>query len=206
MGKYTRAAVRMGSAILLRKLFVPILVVMLALGGFMGLIAVIGGTPGGSSSSGSSTASCKSITASGSSSTVPTSDEATRQNQIEIAKQIDQGVQELGFSGQVSRLIIIAAMGETTLRNLGYGDESQGVTNQDGSATTSKGVLQQQDFWGSLEDRLNPSKAAQLFILGKNYGGGGLADVAGWDKMDISQAIHAVQANADPIYSTEFIF
>ncbi|MGD5468042.1 hypothetical protein QUS59_22460, partial [Xanthomonas citri pv. citri] len=53
-------------------------------------------------------------------------------------------------------LAVQCAMGESTLISLPYGDEGQGVTNPDGSPTTSKGLFQQQDFWGPLAVRMDP--------------------------------------------------
>lgn len=57
------------------------------------------------------------------------------------------------------------AMRESTLRNLGYGDwETSGVTNPDGSRTTSIGLFQQQDSWGTREQRLDPVWATAKFL------------------------------------------
>lgn len=61
-------------------------------------------------------------------------------------------------------LALSNAMRESTLRNLGHGDEGDGVTNPDGSPTTSKGLFQQQDHWGALEDRMNPAWATTKFL------------------------------------------
>jgi len=58
----------------------------------------------------------------------------------------------------------MTAMGESSLRNIDYGDwETGGITNPDGSRTTSIGLFQQQDGWGSREQRLAPYTAATLF-------------------------------------------
>lgn len=202
MGRAVRTAARIGLGLVLKKLFIPILIVVVVLGGFIGLVAVLAGT----GSTGITNASqCAPATASGSSSSIPTPNAATRANQIEIAKQIDEGVKELGFSGQASRIVIIAAMGESTLTNINYGDDIHGVRNPDGSLTTSIGILQQQDNWGSKEERMNPKTAAQLFILGAKRQGGGLASIAGWESMPESLAINKVQINADPNHYTRSI-
>ena len=59
---------------------------------------------------------------------------------------------------------VMTALGESSLRNLDYGDwETSGVRNPDGSPTTSLGLFQQQDEWGSREARLDPYTAATLF-------------------------------------------
>lgn len=125
--------------------------------------------------------------------------------QVENAKAIDAKVKELGYSGAASRIAIITAMGESSLLNIKYGDEAQGVTNADGSATTSKGLFQQQTSmgWGTVEEVTDPSYATESFILGRG-GNKGLSDVAGWDKMEPTQAIHRVQNNADPSHYSQF--
>lgn len=59
---------------------------------------------------------------------------------------------------------VMTAMGESSLRNLDYGDwETSEVTNPDGTPTTSIGLFQQQDGWGTREQRLDPHTAAELF-------------------------------------------
>lgn len=99
----------------------------------------------------------------------------------------DAGV---GRDGQI--LGVMAAMGESSLRNIDYGDwETSGVTNPDGTRTSSIGLFQQQDWWGSVEQRMDPATAASLFYAR-------LQTVAGWQDMAPTQAIHRVQINADP--------
>lgn len=100
---------------------------------------------------------------------------------------IDLGVDQ---HGQV--LAVMTAMGESTLRNITYGDwETSGITNPDGSRTTSIGLFQQQESWGSVQDRMDPAKSAGLFYAR-------LLVVPGWQNMPATLAIHAVQINADP--------
>lgn len=120
---------------------------------------------------------------------------ADTKSQVDVVKAIDEGVRELGYSGQVTRLVSIAAMGESTLENIDYGDNA---INPDGSVADSIGILQQQGSWGTAKERMDPKTAAQLFILGPKKQGGGLADVQGWQDMSETLAIHEVQANADP--------
>lgn len=106
---------------------------------------------------------------------------------------IDLGVDQ---HGQV--LAVMTAMGESSLRNITFGDwETSGVTNPDGSRTTSIGLFQQQDSWGSVQDRMDPARSAGLFY-------GRLTQVSGWQTMDATLAIHAVQRNADPQHYTPF--
>ena len=100
---------------------------------------------------------------------------------------IDLGVDQ---HGQV--LAVMTAMGESGLRNITYGDwETSGVTNPNGTRTTSIGLFQQQESWGSVQERMDPSRSAGLFYSR-------LLAVAGWQSMAPTLAIHAVQINADP--------
>ncbi|MBD3941047.1 peptidase M23 [Microbacterium sp. NEAU-LLC] len=71
---------------------------------------------------------------------------------------------DLGLDARDQTIAVMTAMGESSLRNLDYGDwETNGVRNPDGSRTTSMGLFQQQDSWGSREARLDPYTAAVLF-------------------------------------------
>lgn len=126
---------------------------------------------------------------------------ALRAQQISNAKIIDQTAENLGLSGTASKIAIIAAMGESSLINIDYGDEAQGVTNPDGSATRSKGLFQQQTpWWGTVEQIMNPEYSTTSFLLGADHKGTtqGLVTIPGWDTGEITQIIHKVQANADP--------
>ena len=92
----------------------------------------------------------------------------------------------------------MTAMGESSLRNIDYGDwETSGFTNPDGSRTTSIGLFQQQEWWGSVEQRMDPSASATLFYER-------LARVPGWPHLDPSLAIHRVQINLDADYYTRY--
>jgi len=86
----------------------------------------------------------------------------------------------------------MAAMGESGLRNIGYGDwETSGQRNPDGTPTSSIGLFQQQEWWGSAEERMDPHIAASRFSAR-------LAQTAGWEQLEPSHAIHRVQINDDP--------
>ena len=170
----------------LLKFVLPVVVVIVLVGGLIGgIVAAIFGGTGTAAAAGD-------CTVSGGTGGKKT---AVHASQIEIAKAIDEGIREIGFSGKVSRLTIIAAFGESSLQNINYGD---GAVNPDGSIATSIGILQQQDSWGTREERMNPKTAAQLFVLGPKRSGGGLADTAGWADLSETEAIHRVQKNADP--------
>jgi hypothetical protein len=86
----------------------------------------------------------------------------------------------LDTTGQV--IGIMTAMGESSLKNLTYGDTA---------GPDSRGLFQQRDSWGSLSQRMNPTTAATLFFQR-------LVNVPGWRQMPPSAAAHAVQRNADP--------
>ena len=102
----------------------------------------------------------------------------------------------LGRDGQI--LGVMTAMGESSLRNIDYGDwETSGVTNPDGERTSSIGLFQQQDWWGSAEERMDPATSAGLFYAR-------LVRLDGWAGMEPTQAIHRVQINSDPEHYARF--
>ncbi|MGP6172341.1 hypothetical protein ACTU6U_11345 [Microbacterium sp. A196] len=104
--------------------------------------------------------------------------------------------QGIGRDGQI--LGVMTAMGESSLRNIDYGDwETSGVTNPDGERTSSIGLFQQQDWWGSPQERMDPATAAGLFYAR-------LVRVDGWQEMEPTQAIHRVQINSDPDHYSRF--
>lgn len=132
-----------------------------------------------------------------------------RAEQVSNAKIIDQAAQKAGLSGYASRVAIIAAMGESTLININYGDQVNGVTNQDGSPATSFGLFQQQTSqgWGTKEQVMDPEYAATSFFLGpKHDGKSGLVAVPNWENETwISNVIHQVQRNTDADHYTKVI-
>jgi hypothetical protein len=118
--------------------------------------------------------------------------------QLDNAAAIVRTATALGFDRQGQILGVMTAMGESSLRNIDYGDwETRGFTNPDGSRTTSIGLFQQQEWWGSVEQRMDPATSATLFFdrLGR------LAD---WQTMEPSHAIHRVQVNTDRDYYARF--
>ncbi|MDF2508450.1 MAG: hypothetical protein K0Q52_2309 [Microbacterium sp.] len=118
--------------------------------------------------------------------------------QLENAAVIVRTAAGLGFPREGQILGVMTAMGESSLRNIDYGDwETSGFTNPDGSRTSSIGLFQQQDWWGSVEQRMDPATAATLFFdrLGR------LPD---WQSMEPSHAIHRVQINMDRDYYSRF--
>lgn len=86
------------------------------------------------------------------------------QEQLANASLIVKAGQDLLLIPRDQAIAIMTAMGESSLRNIDYGDgEASGVTNPDGSQTTSIGLFQQQEWWGTREQRLDPHTAATLF-------------------------------------------
>lgn len=103
-----------------------------------------------------------------------------------------------GMGERGALLGIMCAMGESSLRNIDYGDwETSGVRNPDGSPTTSIGLFQQQAWWGSPADRMDPIYSSWKFFeaLGK---------INGWRGLEPTIAIHRVQINADPNHYAKY--
>lgn len=118
--------------------------------------------------------------------------------QLENAAIIVRTAADQGFDTDGQILGVMAAMGESTLHNIDYGDwETSGFTNPDGTRTSSIGLFQQQEWWGSVETRMDPAASAALFY-------GRLATLAGWQEMEPSHAIHSVQVNVDPDHYARF--
>ncbi|QNA93328.1 MULTISPECIES: hypothetical protein [unclassified Microbacterium] len=118
--------------------------------------------------------------------------------QLDNAATIVRTAAALGYSREGQVLGVMTAMGESSLRNIDYGDwETRGFTNPDGSRTSSIGLFQQQDWWGSVEQRMDPATATTLFFerLGR---------VPAWQSMEPSHAIHRVQVNTDRDYYARF--
>lgn len=113
-------------------------------------------------------------------------------DQLENARIIASVAATRGLGPDGAIVGITAAIGESSLVNLTYGDfETSGVRNPDGTPTTSIGLFQQQDPWGPREVRMDPAGAAGLFF-------DRLEGVTGWEDMSVTRAIHTVQGNLDP--------
>lgn len=119
-------------------------------------------------------------------------------DQLDNAATIIRTATRQGFERNGQILGVMAAMGESSLHNIGYGDwETSGVVNPDGTRTSSIGLFQQQEWWGSAAARMDPAESAALFY-------GRLARLAGWQEMAPSQAIHRVQINTDSEHYARF--
>jgi hypothetical protein len=107
---------------------------------------------------------------------------------------IDAGAHLEGITRRDQTIAIMTAMGESHLVNIGYGDwETGGVTNPDGTPTSSVGLFQQQKWWGTYEERMTPSIAATLFYQV-------LLRVPDRDTLDPGKAAFAVQIGGSPSY------
>jgi N-acetylmuramoyl-L-alanine amidase len=98
----------------------------------------------------------------------------------------------LGVNDRGLIIALAAAMQESSLRNITYGDRD------------SVGVFQQRPStgWGSRDALLNVAHAARLFFGGpSNPNRGvtrGLLDISGWQSMTVTQAAQKVQISAYP--------
>lgn len=119
-----------------------------------------------------------------------------REQQIANARLIEQGVRKAGGSGRAVYVALVAAVGESDLINIDYGDRA---------GPDSRGLFQQREPWGSLAQRMDPVWAAGAFLLGPRQArSGGLLDLAGWDTLPVTTAIHRVQINSDPTHYVKF--
>jgi LysM repeat protein len=98
----------------------------------------------------------------------------------------------LGVSDYGLVIALAAAMQESSLRNIDYGDRD------------SVGLFQQRPStgWGSAEQLTTPSYSARLFFGGpSNPNTGvtrGLLDIRNWESMSVTDAAQAVQISAYP--------
>lgn len=120
-------------------------------------------------------------------------DPAVRAEQLANAVLIINAAQGANLPLKAQSIGVMTAMGESSLINLDHGDEGDGVTNPDGTATCSLGLFQQQWClgWGTRDQVTDPTYAAGKFYQG-------LAKVEGWQNLEPSIAAHRVQRNADP--------
>lgn len=118
--------------------------------------------------------------------------------QIENAAAIIDTGHELGVPLQAQAIAVMTAMGESSLRNISYGDwETSRVTNPDGTPTSSIGLFQQQRWWGSVAERMDPAASSRLFYEA-------LLAVDGWETMEPTLAAHKTQNNSEWDYYADF--
>ncbi|MFJ8896593.1 M23 family metallopeptidase [Leifsonia sp. NPDC102414] len=114
--------------------------------------------------------------------------------QLANAGHIMNAAAALKLSVKAEQLGVMTAMGESSLNNIGHGDNA---LNPEGSVADSIGLFQQQSSWGSTTDRMDPEISATLFFKR-------LVTVPGWESMEPSLAAHTVQVNADPNHYTRW--
>ena len=83
---------------------------------------------------------------------------------------------------------VMTAIGESSLRNLDYGDSA---------GPDSRGLFQQRSNWGPLADRMDPYTAAFNFYHR-------LFGIVNWNTLPPTQVAHTVQGNADPNYYAKY--
>ncbi|GAA3941419.1 hypothetical protein GCM10022383_19000 [Microbacterium soli] len=121
-----------------------------------------------------------------------------RGDQLVNAAIIVRTAQELGFDRDGQIIGVMAAMGESSLHNIDHGDwETSGVTNPDGSRTSSVGLFQQQSWWGSVQERMDPATAATMFFTR-------LGRIPQWQSLPPSHAVNRVQINSDREHYARF--
>lgn len=119
--------------------------------------------------------------------------------QLVNAANVMQAGKDLGLNVRDQTIGIMTAMGESSLRNIDYGDwETGGVTNPDGTATTSIGLFQQQEGWGTREERLNPYVSSTKFFQAMT------AKLPDRENLEPTIVAHRTQVNADPYHYTQF--
>lgn len=113
-----------------------------------------------------------------------------RGEQLTNAATIISVGQQVQVSNRGIVIALMAALQESGLRNLNYGDRD------------SLGLFQQRAGWGSATQRRTPVYAARAFYggtSGPNHGSPpGLLDVSGWTSMTLGGAAQAVQVSAYP--------
>ncbi len=114
-----------------------------------------------------------------------------RDQLVNAAVIIDVG-NRLGLSPRDQAIAVMTAMGESSLRNIDFGDwETSGERNPDGTPTSSLGLFQQQDWWGTREARMDPATSAGLFYAAM------LEKTPGRSGMEPTLVAHEVQVNDD---------
>lgn len=106
--------------------------------------------------------------------------------QVANARTIAQVGRQLGASSRDIQIALMAAIVESGLHNLSYGDRD------------SVGLFQQRSAWGSFQQRTNPADAARMFFTGGHGGQRGLLNFSDRNHMGMGQAAQAVQVSAFP--------
>ncbi|HEY9660650.1 MAG TPA: hypothetical protein V6C65_19515 [Allocoleopsis sp.] len=111
-------------------------------------------------------------------------------DQVSNAAAIINKGKEMGASDRDINVALMAALQESTLKNLDHGDDWWFQQNG-GGKSDSLGLFQQRDSWGSKEARLDPGSASQLFF-------DALLNVDHRDSLAPGDAVQKVQNSAYP--------
>jgi hypothetical protein len=123
---------------------------------------------------------------------LPDNVEGMRAEQLSNAAIIMKAGEDAGLGERAQLIGLMTAMQESTLNNLSGGDRD------------SVGLFQQRPSqgWGTVEQLTDQTYAARAFFQGVDAPDGshipGLADLAGWESMTLTEAAQAVQASAYP--------
>ncbi|MGW6863646.1 hypothetical protein [Streptomyces sp. NPDC054901] len=82
-------------------------------------------------------------------------------HKVSCARMVTQAVEERGLNPRAAAIAIATIIVETGMNNY-----SQAVDH------TSLGLFQQQDWWGSREQRLNPAHATNAFLTARSSSSG----------------------------------
>jgi hypothetical protein len=110
------------------------------------------------------------------------------QSQLINAAQILRAAQSYGLSVHGEEIGVMTAIGESSLRNVNYGDTA---------GPDSRGIFQQRGNYGALADRMDPYTASRAFFQRMQ----GIVD---WEDQEPTVVAHTVQRNADPDYYTQY--
>jgi hypothetical protein len=110
------------------------------------------------------------------------------QSQLVNAAQILRAAQSYGLSVHGEEIGVMTAIGESSLRNVNYGDTA---------GPDSRGIFQQRSNYGALADRMDPYMAARAFFLR-------MQGIVSWETLSPTVVAHTVQRNADPDYYTQY--
>ena len=104
------------------------------------------------------------------------------QPELVNAAEIIRAAQRWRTTTQAMDIGVMTAIGESGLRNLGYGDAA---------GPDSRGLFQQRSNYGPVAQRMNPYSAAYAFFQR-------MLGIPGWQKLTPTQVAHTVQINAEP--------
>jgi hypothetical protein len=110
------------------------------------------------------------------------------QSQLVNAAQVLRAAQSYGLSVHGEEIGVMTAIGESSLRNVNYGDTA---------GPDSRGIFQQRSNYGPLADRMDPYTAARAFFLR-------MQGIVSWETLAPTVVAHTVQRNADPDYYTQY--